>query len=146
MKTEDSGSSSPMKCILWWLSLFLPQFPKYSRLSENKVTQPQYYRTLTKPSTKTQLHCQEKNIKITESQNHRMVGVGRDLCGSSSPTLLPKQDHVSRSTWHIPEGHGCKRRKRRLVLQSRVPLWEFGSRSKQTLISSEGCRVGSSMF
>jgi len=29
----------------------------------------------------------------TESQNHRMVGVGRDLCGSSSPTLLPKQGH-----------------------------------------------------
>ena len=26
-------------------------------------------------------------------QNHRMVGVGRDLCGSSSPTLLPKQGH-----------------------------------------------------
>ena len=26
-----------------------------------------------------------------ESQNHRIVGVGRDLCGSSSPTLLPKQ-------------------------------------------------------
>ena len=24
---------------------------------------------------------------ITESQNHRMVGVGRDLCGLSSPTL-----------------------------------------------------------
>jgi len=31
---------------------------------------------------------------ITESQNHRMVGVGRDLCGSSSPTLLPKQGHL----------------------------------------------------
>jgi len=30
---------------------------------------------------------------FTESQNHRMVGVGRDLCGSSSPTLLPKQGH-----------------------------------------------------
>jgi len=30
-------------------------------------------------------------IPVTESQNHRMVGVGRDLCGSSSPTLLPKQ-------------------------------------------------------
>jgi len=27
--------------------------------------------------------------RITESQNHRMVGVGRDLCGSSSP----KQGH-----------------------------------------------------
>jgi len=24
------------------------------------------------------------------SQNHRMEGVGSDLCGSSSPTLLPK--------------------------------------------------------
>jgi len=24
----------------------------------------------------------------TESQNHRIVGVGRDLCGSSSPTLI----------------------------------------------------------
>jgi len=32
--------------------------------------------------------------RITESQNHRMVGVGRDLCGSSSPTLLPKQGHL----------------------------------------------------
>ena len=27
------------------------------------------------------------------TQNHRMVGVGRDLCGSSSPTPLPKQGH-----------------------------------------------------
>jgi len=25
-----------------------------------------------------------------ESQNHKIVGVGRDLCGSSSPTPLPK--------------------------------------------------------
>jgi len=31
---------------------------------------------------------------VTESQNHRMVGVGRDLCGSSSPTPLPKQGHL----------------------------------------------------
>jgi len=34
------------------------------------------------------------DVQITESQNHRMVGVGRDLCGSSSPTLLPKQGHL----------------------------------------------------
>ena len=27
-------------------------------------------------------------------ENHRIVGVGRDLCGSSSPTLLPKQGHL----------------------------------------------------
>jgi len=30
---------------------------------------------------------------FTESQNHRMVQVGRDLCGSSSPTPLTKQGH-----------------------------------------------------
>ena len=27
------------------------------------------------------------------SQKHRMFGVGRDLCGSPSPTPLPKQGH-----------------------------------------------------
>jgi len=31
---------------------------------------------------------------ITESQNHRTVGIGRDLCGSSSPTLLLKQGRL----------------------------------------------------
>jgi len=31
--------------------------------------------------------------RITESKNHRVVGVGRDLCGSSSPTPVPKQGH-----------------------------------------------------
>jgi len=35
---------------------------------------------------------------ITESQNHRMVGVGRDLCGSSSPT--PCQSRVTYSRLH----------------------------------------------
>jgi len=36
------------------------------------------------------------SCKITtgcRSQNHRMFGVGRDLCGSSSPTPWPKQGH-----------------------------------------------------
>jgi len=31
------------------------------------------------------------------SQNHRLVGVGRDLCGSSSATLLPKQGHLEQA-------------------------------------------------
>ena len=31
---------------------------------------------------------------ITEPQNHRMVGVRGDLCGSPSPTPLPKQGHL----------------------------------------------------
>jgi len=35
---------------------------------------------------------------FTESQNHRMVGVGRDLCGSSSPTLLSKQGHLQQAS------------------------------------------------
>ena len=30
-------------------------------------------------------------------QYHRIVGVGRDLCGSSSPTLLPKQGHLQQA-------------------------------------------------
>ena len=34
---------------------------------------------------------------VTESQNHRMFRVGRDLCGSSSPTLLPKQGHLQQA-------------------------------------------------
>ena len=38
------------------------------------------------------LHSHETPPGVT--QNHRMVGVGRDLCGSSSPTLLPKQGHL----------------------------------------------------
>ena len=34
---------------------------------------------------------------VTESQNHRMVGLGRDFCGSPSPTLLPKQGHLQQA-------------------------------------------------
>ena len=33
----------------------------------------------------------------TESLNHRILGVGRDLCGSSSPTPLPKQGHLQQA-------------------------------------------------
>jgi len=31
------------------------------------------------------------SLGFTESQNHRIVGVGRDLCGSSSPTPCPSR-------------------------------------------------------
>ena len=34
-------------------------------------------------------------------QNHRMAGVGRDLCGSSSPTLLSKQGHLQQASPHL---------------------------------------------
>ena len=35
------------------------------------------------------------------SQNHRMVGFGRDLCGSSSPILLPKQGHLQQAAQEL---------------------------------------------
>jgi len=46
--------------------------------------------------------CSDSEVKrgFTESQNHRMVGVGRDLCGSPSPTLLPKQGHLQQAAQH----------------------------------------------
>ena len=36
-------------------------------------------------------------LQVLESQNHRMFGVGRDLCGSSSSTPLPKQGHLQQA-------------------------------------------------
>ena len=34
---------------------------------------------------------------LVKSQDHRIVGVGRDHCGSSSPILLPKQGHLQQA-------------------------------------------------
>ena len=36
--------------------------------------------------------CCADSHHVTESQNHRMFRVGRDLCGSSSPTLKKEED------------------------------------------------------
>ena len=42
---------------------------------------------------------------VGKSQYHSMVGVGRDLCGSSSPTPLPKQGHPEQAAQdHIQAG------------------------------------------
>ena len=35
--------------------------------------------------------------KMPGSQNHRMFGVGRALCGSPSPTVLLKQGHLQQA-------------------------------------------------
>jgi len=48
-------------------------------------------------------------VQESESQNHRIVGVGRDLWGRSSPTPPPKQhqleqvrqDHVQAGFEHL---------------------------------------------
>jgi len=67
---------------------------------------------------------------VTESQNHRMVGVGRDLCGSSSPTLLPKQGHLLQAAQNLVQA-GLEYLQRRRLEQSsaEVPwtlfLWFF---------------------
>jgi len=54
--------------------------------------------------TRVKRNSESKEVKgswITESQNHRMIGVGRDLCGSSSPTLLLKQGHLQQAAQEL---------------------------------------------
>jgi len=52
-------------------------------------------------------------LERLESQNHRMVGVGRDLCGSSSLTPLPKQGHLQQAAQDfIPVGFQYLQRRR----------------------------------
>jgi len=42
---------------------------------------------------------------VTASQNHRMLGVGRDLWGSFRPTPLPKQGHLQQAAQdHVTGG------------------------------------------
>ena len=41
------------------------------------------------------LFCPNSIKNHTDS--HRVVGVGRDLCGTPSPTLLPKQGHLQQA-------------------------------------------------
>ena len=42
------------------------------------------------PRDSYQTICRKKENK----EDHRMLGIGRNLCGSSSPTLLPKQGYL----------------------------------------------------
>jgi len=68
------------------------------------------------------------------SQNHSMVGVGRDLCGSSSPTPLPKQVHLQQAAqdfvpaqghplvFKVKENLGCSRSPGRTWV-----FWPMGS-------------------
>ena len=64
--------------------------------SEGRLCPGQHTTKAVKGREEEVLHLTKRKLghkTITESQNHRMAGVGRDLCGSSSPTLLPKQGH-----------------------------------------------------
>ena len=55
-------------------------------------------------------------LYFTESLNHRMVGVGRDLCGSSSPTPLPKQGHLQQAAQDLVQAGLQYLQRRRLAL------------------------------
>jgi len=54
----------------------------------------------------------KSELDLNRQQNHRMVGVGRDLCGSSSPTLLPKQGHLQQAAQDLVQP-GLEYRQRR---------------------------------
>ena len=56
---------------------------------------------------------EDANIKANWKQNHRMVGVGRNLWRSSSPTSLLKQDHLEQAALdHVQEGFEYVQRRR----------------------------------
>ena len=81
-------------------------------------------------------------LLFTESQNHKMVGVGGDLCGSSSPTPLPKQGQVQQAAQdHVQAGFEYLHR-RRLP----QPLWAACPRapSPSEGRSSSSCSGGTS--
>ena len=69
-----------------------------------------------------------KTLQKTESQNHRMVGVGRALCGSSSPTLLLKQGHLQQAAQDLVQA-GLE------YLQRRRTIKPAGNKSKAEAIS-----------
>jgi len=66
----------------------------------------------------------EKQISpflFTESQNHRVVGVGRDLWGSASPTRLLKQGHPEQVAQDLVQAGFEYHRRRRLHNPSGEP-------------------------
>ena len=59
---------------------------------------------------------------MAESQNHRVVGVGRDLCGSSRPTPLPKQGHLQQAAQDLVQAGLQYLQRRRLHNLSGQPV------------------------
>jgi len=54
--------------------------------------------------------------------HHRTVGVGRDLCGSSSPTPLPKQGHLQQAAQDLVQVGFEYLQRRRLHSPSGQPV------------------------
>jgi len=67
-------------------------------------------------------------MTFTESQNHRLVGVGRDLCGSPSPTPWPKQGHLQQAAQDLVQvGLSCTLSCRSHQAEGRCTLLKVGT-------------------
>jgi len=78
--------------------------------------------------------CRGSQVGVSHriTKNHRMLGVGRDLCGSSSPTPLPKQGHLQQAAQdlvHMDLEYLQRRRLRNLPGQS-VPVLHHPQREE----------------
>ena len=60
------------------------------------------------------------SCNFTESQNHRMFEDGRDLCGSSSPTALPKQGLLQQAAHDLVQAGLEHLQRRRLSLPGQL--------------------------
>jgi len=59
-------------------------------------------------------------VLFTESQNHRMVGVGRALCGSPSPAPCPSR--VTQSRLHSTASRCCSSRQETVRSRASTPI------------------------
>ena len=66
------------------------------------------------------------------SQNHRMLGIGRDLCGSSSSTTLPKQGHLQQAAQDLHQAglESIQRRRLRNLPGQPVPVLRHPQREE----------------
>jgi len=63
---------------------------------------------------------------VIESQNRIVVGAGRDLCGSSSPTLLLKQGHLQQAAQDLVQaGHASPEAESAQPLHGAFPTFYF---------------------
>ena len=86
------------------------------------------------------------SLSFTESQNHRMFGVGRDLCGSSSPTPLPKQGHLQQAAQDLVQAGLEYLQRRRLHNPSGQPVqqrppWEADQEDDESSLPCHGSRL-----
>jgi len=77
------------------------------------------------------------------SQNHRIVGFGRDLCGSSSPTLLSKQGHLQQAAQDLVQASLEYLQRRRLhnLPGQPVPVLRHPQREEVCAIQMSTCQL-----